>query len=306
MAASECPRSRRRATMRAWARAAGVHSPFPSACGITPAFSQRRRVAGVTPMRRATSVVESCSLTPAPARKGTAGVSPRTRGSRGLRARPARSAGAVSEPPGLMPAFAYYRSEVYSRPSRLSTGTRVRRRLGGEVRVLVGDDGAETLIYRFRDRYQRERRLDVATGLDAPARDGHRHVLAPLEVLVADRGVHGHADLGLPRHVVGPLPVQVAVLRLFGRADVDDHVEVWELEALRHVGVAQRGPHLRVLAHHREHPVHHLAELRGGPELWLGHLEEGSLPAHEVLVHHRLDAFADRLGDLEQGGPVAG
>src|SRR4051794_40765873 len=271
MAASEWPRSRSRATMRAWARAAGVQPSLPSACGITPAFCQRRRVAGVTPIRRATSVVESSSLTNAASKWETAGVSPRTKGSRRLRARPARSAGVLSGPPVLMPAFACYRSEVYSRPSWLSTGTLVRPRLDGQVRVLVGDEGAEALIYRLRYRDERERRLDVAARLDAPAGDRHGHVLAPLEVLVAGRRVHGHADLGLPVDVVGPVPVQVALLPLDGRADVDDHVEVREGEALRHVGGAQARAHLGVLAHHREDAVHHLAELGGGAELRVGH-----------------------------------
>ena len=46
-----------------------------------------------------------------------------------------------------------------------------------------------------------------------------------------------------------------------GGADVDDEVEVLELEALRHVGVAQARTHVGVLVHQREHAVHHLAEL---------------------------------------------
>src|SRR3954447_27072652 len=171
--------------MRAWARAAGVQSPLPSACGITPAFCQRRRVAGVTPMRRATSEVESSSLTGARSEMGTAGVSPRTKGSRRLRARPARSARSAREtrsPPVLMPAFACYRTEVYSRPSGLSTGTPVRLTLGGQVRVLVGDHGANPLVYRLRNRDERERGLHVAARLDAPAGDGHGDVLLALEV----------------------------------------------------------------------------------------------------------------------------
>ena len=34
------------------------------------------------------------------------------------------------------------------------------------------------------------------------------------------------------------------------------------------------------------------------------HLQERSLPPHEVLVDHRLDLLADLLGDLEHQGPV--
>ena len=66
--------------------------------------------------------------------------------------------------------------------------------------------------------------------------------------------------------------MQVALALLAG-ADVDDEVEVVELEALRRVGVAQRRPHLRVFAHHREDLVHHLLELGVGRELRRGHQE---------------------------------
>ena len=58
----------------------------------------------------------------------------------------------------------------------------------------------------------------------------------PWKYLLAVSERHGHLDLGLPVDVVGPLPVQVAVLAVGGGADVDDHVDVGELEALRHVG----------------------------------------------------------------------
>ena len=49
-------------------------------------------------------------------------------------------------------------------------------------------------------------------------------------------------------------------------ADVHHHVDVVELEALRDVCVAELGPHVGVLAHHREDPVHDLPELLGGVE----------------------------------------
>src|SRR4051812_46832394 len=81
---------------------------------------------------------------------------------RRLRARPARSARSAREsrsPPVLMPAFACYRAEVYSRPTALSTGTVVRPTLDGQVRVLVGDHGAKPLVYRLRNRDERERGL---------------------------------------------------------------------------------------------------------------------------------------------------
>src|SRR3954469_24530400 len=105
-----------------------------------------------------------------------------------------------------MPGSEYCWHGVYSRPSWLSTGTPVRGRLDGQVRVLVRDDGAISLVYRLRYRDQRERGLDVSAGLDAPPRNAHRHVLAALEVLVADRRVHRHADPRRPVDVVGPLP----------------------------------------------------------------------------------------------------
>src|SRR5689334_23517249 len=41
--------------MRAWAVAAGVHSPSPSTSGITPEDAHRLRVAGVTPASSAAS-----------------------------------------------------------------------------------------------------------------------------------------------------------------------------------------------------------------------------------------------------------
>src|SRR5690349_14285129 len=55
--ASECPRARIRATIRAWASAAGVQCPSRS--GTIPSATQRRRVAGETLSARATSVSES-------------------------------------------------------------------------------------------------------------------------------------------------------------------------------------------------------------------------------------------------------
>ena len=50
-------------------------------------------------------------------------------------------------------------------------------------------------------------------------------------------------------------------------ADVDDHVDVGELEALRDVRVPQLRPHLGVGVHHPEDPVHDLAELLRRAEL---------------------------------------
>jgi hypothetical protein len=61
--------------------------------------------------------------------------------------------------------------------------------------------------------------------------------------------------------------VQVALLAVGGGADVDHHVDVGELEALRDVGRAQLGPHVGVRIHHREDPVHDLPELLGRIEL---------------------------------------
>ena len=55
MSSSEWPRSRRRATMRAWATAAGVQRPS-RAFGTRPSCAQRPSVCAVTPARRAASV----------------------------------------------------------------------------------------------------------------------------------------------------------------------------------------------------------------------------------------------------------
>src|SRR4051812_48089003 len=61
MSSRLCPRSRRRATIRAWATAGRVHSPPPSTPGITPLFAQRRRVSGLTPACSAASFVVTVS-----------------------------------------------------------------------------------------------------------------------------------------------------------------------------------------------------------------------------------------------------
>jgi hypothetical protein len=58
-----------------------------------------------------------------------------------------------------------------------------------------------------------------------------------------------------------PLPVQFSVLSRPAGADVHHEVEIVELEALGHVRLAQLRPHVRVLAHERERPVHDLPEL---------------------------------------------
>src|SRR5918994_1579726 len=63
MCSSLCPRSRSRATMRACATAAVLHSPLPSTSGMTPSRAQRRSVAGDTPTRSAASFRETLSAT---------------------------------------------------------------------------------------------------------------------------------------------------------------------------------------------------------------------------------------------------
>src|SRR5919107_1834896 len=126
-------------------------------------------------------------------------------------------------------------------------------------------------VDRLGDRDQAERGLDVAAGLDPPARERDRDVLLALEVLVGGLGGHRHLDLGLPVDLVGPLPVQVAALPVLGGADVDHEVEVGELEALRDVGVAQLRAHLGIGVHHREDLVDDLDELVLRVELDLRH-----------------------------------
>src|SRR4051794_39811905 len=135
------------------------------------------------------------------------------------------------------------------------------------MRVLGLDDLAVLGVHGLRDRDERERRLDVAARLDPAPRDRDGDVLLALEVLVRDLRRHLHLDLGLPVDVVGPLPVEASVLALAGGADVDDHVEVLELEALRDVGVAQLRAHVGVLAHEREDAVHDGSELLRTAEL---------------------------------------
>src|ERR687897_304991 len=63
MCSSLCPRTRGRATMRACATAAVLHSPLPSTSGMTPSRAQRRSVAGDTPTRSAASFRETLSAT---------------------------------------------------------------------------------------------------------------------------------------------------------------------------------------------------------------------------------------------------
>src|SRR4051812_11894392 len=135
------------------------------------------------------------------------------------------------------------------------------------MRVLGLDDLAVLGVDGLRDRDQRERRLDVAARLDPAPRDRDGDVLLALEVLVRDLRGHLHLDLGLPVDVVAPLPVEAAVLARAGGADVDDHVDVLELEALRHIGVAELRAHVGVLAHEREDAVHDGAELLRTAEL---------------------------------------
>src|SRR3954451_1712955 len=147
-------------------------------------------------------------------------------------------------------------------------------RSDAQVGVLGLDQRLVARVDRLRDRDERESRLDVAARLDPAPRDRHRDVLLALEVAVRRLRGHRHADLRLPGDVVGPLPVEVAVLAALGRADVHDHVDVVELEALRDVGVAQLRPHLGVLVHHREDLVDDLAEL----------LRRGELGAHGQLA----------------------
>src|SRR4051794_21676153 len=174
-------------------------------------------------------------------------------------------------------------------------------RLHAQVRVLGVDEGGVARVDRLRHGDQRQRRLDVAAGLDPAPRDRQRDVLLALEVAVRRLGRHRHADLGLPVHVVGPLPVEVAVLALTGGPDVHDHVEVGELEALGHVGVTQLGPHLGVLVHQPEDAVHDLAELLGGAEFG-GHRSGLRLRLGLGLGLRRLGGR--RLRRLERGDPV--
>src|SRR5829696_6463776 len=59
-----------------------------------------------------------------------------------------------------------------------------------EMRVLRLEHLAVAREHRLGHGHQPERRLDVAAGLDPPARDGHRDVLLALEVLVCRLGGH--------------------------------------------------------------------------------------------------------------------
>src|SRR5829696_5352365 len=136
-----------------------------------------------------------------------------------------------------------------------------------QVRVLLLEHGAVAREDGLRDRHERERRLDVAAGLDPAPRDSHRDVLLALEVLVGRLGGHGHLDARLPVDVVGPLPVEVALLALASGADVDHQVDVLEVVAHRDVGVAQLRAHGRIVVHHPEDAVHHRLELLGRVEL---------------------------------------
>src|ERR687893_1500570 len=78
MSWSRCPRSRRRATMRACATAAAVHCAPPSTSGITPVCAQRLSVAAETPTRSAASVrVRVCWVN----RKGSIATSAESGGS---------------------------------------------------------------------------------------------------------------------------------------------------------------------------------------------------------------------------------
>src|SRR3954463_9821324 len=140
-----------------------------------------------------------------------------------------------------------------------------------QVRILALDDLRVARVDRLGDRDEGQRGLDVAPGLDPPTGDRDGDVLLALEVLVGGLGGHRHLDLGLPVDVVGPLPVEVAVLALAGGADVDHHVDVGELEALRDVGRAQLWSHVGIGVHHREDPVHDLPELLGRLELRCHH-----------------------------------
>src|SRR5436305_755327 len=161
MSLSECPRSRSRATTRAWPTAAGVHSPPYRA--IRPVWVQRLSVPGVTPTRVAASW------------RGT-------------------------------PCSVLDISQIVAQPNDLPPGKRVSA-------------------------------LQSAAGLDPPACDRDGHVLLALEVPVGRLGAHRHLDLRLPGALVGPLPGQVGLVGSAG-PDVDHHLDVGELEALRGVSLA--------------------------------------------------------------------
>src|SRR6202035_5226390 len=159
---------------------------------------------------------------------------------------------------------------------------RLSRRSHLEVRVLLGDHGAIALVDGFRDRDQLQSRFDVAPGLDAPAGDREGDVLATLEIAVGGLRGHLHTDAGRPGDLVCPLPMEVRSLIRLSGPDVHHQVEVGELESLWHVGVAQLRSHLRILAHHREHAVHHLTEFLGRCE-WACHL----CPREAICEPHR-------------------
>src|SRR5215208_6330735 len=139
-------------------------------------------------------------------------------------------------------------------------------------------------VDRLGDGDQAQRGLHVAARLDPPAGQRDGDVFLALEVLVGRLGGHRHPDLRVPVDLVRPLPVQVAVLAVLGGADVDREVVVGELEALRHVRVAQLRPHVWVAVHHREDLVDHLDELVLRLELDL---------RHQLLVDDELLDAAD-------------
>src|SRR3954447_18664307 len=268
MSSIGCPRARRRAKIRAWASEVRVH--WPCSSGTRPSSTHRRNVAGETSRRRAASAaVMGMTGRRYPGygkkKRRDRGRGPAACGQCGPLPRPAAFVrgdalrGASPSLPGLLP-------RLVAGGLLLAAATvNETRRSGLEVRVLALDQRAVARVHGLGDRDQAERRRDVAAGLDAATRDRDGDVLLALEVLVGGLRGHLHLHPGLPRDVVGPLPAEV-VLAVLARADVDHEVEVVELEALRHVGVAEGRPHLGVVAHHPEHLVDHLAELVLGLE----------------------------------------